>query len=167
MTCQQLRYAAGMSTDEPWLTDEQQRVWRMWLEVTGLMPAVLHAQLHTDSALSFPDFEVLSELSEVDGRRMRVSDLARAIRWERSRLSHHIKRMQARGLVQREDCEDDARGALVVLTQRGLDAVTMAAPGHVRTVRTLMFDPMSGDDLQAFAGVLGQLAARLQAATQR
>jgi DNA-binding MarR family transcriptional regulator len=156
-----------MNTDEPWLTDEQQRVWRTWLEVTALMPVVLHAQLQADSALSFPDFEVLSELSEVQDRPMRVNDLARALRWERSRLSHHIKRMQGRGLVQREECEEDARGALVVLTQLGFDAVTTAAPGHVRCVRTLMFDPPTPGDFEAFARVLEQMAARLQAAAQR
>jgi DNA-binding MarR family transcriptional regulator len=148
-------------TDDPWLTDEQQRVWRGWLEAARLLPVAMHAQLQADSDLSFPDFEVLSELSETEDGRFRITELARAIGWERSRLSHHLKRMEKRGLVRREDCADDARASFVLITGAGLDAVRRAAPGHVRMVRAVLFDSLSAKDLTALGRVLDGMVERL------
>jgi DNA-binding MarR family transcriptional regulator len=152
-----------MTTDDTWLTAQEQRVWRDWLQVSSLLPAALHAQLQADSELSFPDYEVLSELSEVEDQRMRFGDLARALQWERSRVSHHVKRMEKRGLVHREECADDGRGAFVVLSPGGLAALERAAPGHVRAVRRLLFEPLGprgsarlGDALARVAVVLRQ-----------
>ena len=76
-----------------WLDDHQQRVWRLWLEVSTTLPAVLNRQLSRDSQLSVQDFEVLVRLSETDGGEMRVVALAEHMGWERSRLSHHLTRM--------------------------------------------------------------------------
>ncbi len=151
-----------MSDDTPWLTDEQQRVWRDWLQATSLLPRVLHAQLQADSDLSFPDFEVLSELSETEGGRLRVGDLARALQWERSRVSHHVKRMEARGLVRREESSDDGRGAIVAATRAGLAAIERAAPGHARTVRRLVFEPLGNEEFATLGDVLEGLVTRLR-----
>ncbi|PWN02309.1 MarR family transcriptional regulator [Nocardioides silvaticus] len=156
-----------MSADSPWLTDEQQRVWRDWLQATALLPVALHAQLQADSDLSFPDFEVLSELSEVEGRQMRVGDLARALQWERSRVSHHVKRMEARGLVRREECASDGRGAQVVVTAGGRRSIERAAPGHARTVRRLMFEPLSAREVALLGEVLSGLVSRLREEDER
>jgi polyisoprenoid-binding protein YceI len=84
-----------------WLDDHQQRVWRLWLEVSTTLPAVLNRQLSRDSQLSVQDFEVLVRLSETDGGEMRVVALAEHMGWERSRLSHHLTRMEKRGLIER------------------------------------------------------------------
>src|SRR3954454_9231455 len=97
-----------------WLTDTQQRVWRSWLAANALLPAALHRELQADAGLSLPDFDVLVRLTDSGEGRVRMSDLARALTWERSRLSHHVKRMERRGLVRREECPDDGRGAFVV-----------------------------------------------------
>lgn len=150
------------TSDSPWLTDDQQRVWRSWLRASALLPVALHQQLQADSDLSFPDFEVLSELSEADEGRVRVGDLARALQWERSRVSHHLKRMGSRGLVGREDCAEDARGAVAVITPEGRTAIERAAPGHARTVRRLVFDELDADRLAALGGVLAEVVARLE-----
>ena len=99
--------------DDLWLTDDEQRLWRDWLAVSSLLPAALHRALHADAGLSLPDFDVLVVLSETDGARLRVSELAAALTWERSRASHHLSRMERRGLVTREECEDDGRGWFV------------------------------------------------------
>jgi DNA-binding MarR family transcriptional regulator len=147
-----------VKNDDTWLTPEQQRVWRDWLQVSSLLPVALHAQLQADSDLSFPDYEVLSELSEVKGRRLRLGELATALQWERSRVSHHVKRMESRGLVRREECADDGRGAFVVLTPVGRSALERAAPGHVRAVRRLMFEPLGSRGSTQLGDALARLA---------
>lgn len=151
-----------MDTDAPWLTDGQQRVWRRWLRINAELPAALHRQLQADSELSLPDFDVLVQLTDTPEGRVRVLDLARALRWERSRLSHHIKRMASRGLVRREECLDDGRGAYVVLTSAGRAAIEQAAPAHVRTVRALVFDALSDEELASLAAVVDKVLARLE-----
>lgn len=90
-----------------------------------------------------------------------MSDLAGALDWERSRLSHHIKRMAGRGLVEREECLDDGRGAFIVLTPAGRTAIERAAPAHARTVRELVFDALSDEELDTLGGVIDKLVTRL------
>ena len=151
-----------MTPDSPWLTDEQQRVWRRWLAVHDQLPAALHRELQTDSDLSLQDFDVLVKLTDDGEGRVRVSELASALRWERSRLSHHVKRMEGRGLVRREECADDGRGAFVVLTVAGRAAIERAAPAHVRTVRRLVFDVLSDQELAALDAITGKVLTQLE-----
>lgn len=152
-----------MSSDSPWLTTEQQQVWRRWLAVNAALPAVLHRDLQ-ESGLSLPDFEVLVHLTDAAEGRLRVTDLADVLRWERSRLSHHVKRMEARALVRREECPEDKRGAFVVLTQAGRAAILTAAPSHAATVREVVFAPLTAEELDSFGAitekVLTSLASR-------
>ncbi len=149
-------------TTDPWLSDEQQQVWRRWLSVSAELPAALHRALQADSSLSLPDFEVLVHLSERPEGRIRVSDLATALHWERSRLSHHVKRMESRGLVVREECPEDGRGAFVVVTPAGRAAIEHAAPAHARLVRELVFEGLSEAQLETLGGVMDQLLGRLR-----
>ena len=156
---------ASVTREAPWLNEDQQTVWRQWLAVTAALPAALNRQLQADAGLSLPDFDVLVQLTEHPQGRVRVSALADALQWERSRLSHHVKRMQARGLVEREECDDDGRGWFVVVTERGRDVIAAAAPDHVREVRALVFDDLTPGELTALADVttkvMGRLAGRL------
>ena len=156
-----------MTPETPWLDDRQQRLWRAWVTLASQLPAALNRQLQADSGLSFQDFEVLVRLTEATDHRARVTDLANAAGWERSRLSHHIKRMEGRGLVQRQECCDDGRGALVVLTAAGRDAIERAAPGHARTVRDLLFASLEQDDLAVVARFLEDVVARVAAEKDR
>ena len=152
-----------MATDDtPWLDDRQQQVWRAWLRVGSRLPAALNRQLQRDSELSLQDFDVLVQLTDVDEGRVRVSALAAALGWERSRLSHHVTRMERRGLVAREECDDDGRGAFVVLTPAGRAAIERAAPGHVRTVRSLVFDALAPAEVDALGDVLAAVLDRLE-----
>lgn len=146
-------------TSTPWLSSEEQRLWRSWLALTSALPAELHRELQADAGLSLPDFEVLVQLSEADDGGLRVSELARALAWERSRLSHHVGRMQRRALVVREECADDGRGAFVVLTPQGRSAIEAAAPHHVRTVRRLLFDPLDDRDVAELTRLVTTLLA--------
>jgi len=149
----------------PWLSDKQQRVWRHWLTVNALLPAVLHRELQADAGLSLPDFDVLVQLTESPEGRVRVTDLARSLSWEKSRASHHLTRMERRGLVRREECRDDGRGAFVVLTSDGRTAIEQAAPGHVRTVRSLVFDGLTEEEVDVLESALDKVLARLDTRT--
>lgn len=126
------------------------------------LPALLHRELQADSGLSLPDFEVLVHLTDTPEGRVRVSDLASALQWERSRLSHHIKRMEARGLIARQECAEDGRGAFVALTPAGREAIEQAAPGHVRAVRELVFEPLTDQELEALASITDKVLAGLE-----
>jgi DNA-binding MarR family transcriptional regulator len=151
-----------MTPEPPWLTEKEQQVWRGWLSLNALLPAALHRELQLDAGLSLPDFDVLVQLTDAPDGRVRVNDLARTLSWERSRLSHHVTRMQRRGLVQREECADDGRGAFVVLTPEGRAAIERAAPGHVRSVRALVFDALDSEEVDALGAMVAKVLARLE-----
>lgn len=113
----------------------------------------LARQLASGSGLSYPDYLVLVTLTDRHGGRMRLFELAAVLGWEKSRLSHHIARMADRGLVAKERCDSDRRGAFVVGTKRGRQEIEAAAPGHVATVRRLFIDRLTPRQLEAVAEV--------------
>ena len=133
------------------------------MRLNAELPGVLHRELQADAGLSLSDFEVLVTLTEAPDERVRVTDLARALNWERSRVSHHVTRMERRGLVQRSECRDDGRGAWVVLTTQGRRAIERAAPGHAATVRRLIFDNLTAHELTVMTGVVDKVLSRLPA----
>ena len=149
-----------MSSEVRWLTPQEQHLWRGWLKLNTKLASALHRELQQDAGLSMPDFEVLVHLTDNPDGRLRVSDLAGLLQWERSRVSHHIKRMECRGLVQRAECPEDGRGAFVVITPQGRTAIEEAAPGHVRAVRRLMIDALSEEEKAALIAVIDKLLAR-------
>ena len=153
-----------MADESPWLPAEAQQLWRRWLRLNALLPGVLHRELQADAGLSLPDFDVLVQLTDRSDARVRVSDLARGLHWERSRVSHHVTRMERRGLVRREECRDDGRGAWVVLTEEGRAAIGHAAPAHVATVRRLVFDALTPLETEVMAEVIEKVLARLEGA---
>src|SRR5437588_3792943 len=135
-----------------WLTEDEQRAWRGLLRMTSQLNARMNRQLQDDYGISLADYDVLVVLSEApEGRR--VFEIADSLAWEQSRVSHQLARMQQRGLVAREECRTDARGAFVVLTEAGRAAIERAAPAHVETVRQLVFDGLSRDQLAALTAV--------------
>jgi DNA-binding MarR family transcriptional regulator len=150
-----------MSSDVRWLTATEEGVWRRWLTLNARLSAALHRELQDDAGLSMPDFEVLVHLTDSPEGRLRVTDLARLLQWERSRVSHHVTRMEGRRLVQRVDCAEDGRGAFIVITPQGRAAIEQAAPGHVNTVRRLVFDALSPEEVDAFATIIDKALAQL------
>lgn len=96
---------------------------------------------------------LLVALTDRPDRQVRVRDLAQVLQWEKSRLSHHLGRMERRGLIERQDCPDDARGAFVILTAAGRAAIERAAPAHVATVRSLVFDGLDPEHVDTLAGI--------------
>lgn len=133
-----------------WLTADEQRAWRTYLRLNSLLPAQLNRQLQRDSGLTLPEYEVLVQLSEAPRHRLRPFQVCEALNWEQSRLSHQLTRMQQRGLIAREECAADGRGAFVVLTTAGTAAIRSAAPGHAATVRRLIFDRLGDTERAAF-----------------
>lgn len=149
-------------TDNRWLDADQQRTWRRYLRMQAELAARLARQLQADSNLSVADFEVLVYLTDVPEGRLRVTELARSLQWEKSRLSHHLSRMERRGLVVRENCPSDARGAFAVLTPEGRAAIEAAAPGHVETVRLLMFDGLTAEQVEALGTIAESVLDRIE-----
>jgi len=136
-----------------WLDDDERETWRTFM----LMYLQLGAQLNRDLAptgLSYQDYLVMASLSDRPDGRMRVVELGSELGWEKSRISHHISRMCARGLVRKEPCPTDQRGMYVVLTSEGRRAIRAAAPAHVESVRRYVVDVLSREQ---FAG-LGDVA---------
>jgi DNA-binding MarR family transcriptional regulator len=149
-----------MNSEVRWLTTQEEHLWRGWLKLNAELAATLQHELQQDVGLSMPDFEVLVHLTDNPEGRARVTELAGLLQWERSRVSHHIKRMERRGLVARVECSVDGRGAFVVITPQGRAAIEEAAPGHVMAVRRLMFDALSEEEKVALTAVIDKLLAR-------
>jgi DNA-binding MarR family transcriptional regulator len=145
-----------------WLTDREMAAWLGYRRMRPLLDLQLGRDLMHQSGLSGPDYDVLSNLSEAAGQRMRLTDLASHLRWTKSRLSHHISRMQDRGLVRREECADDGRGSALVLTPLGRKTIVAAAPHHVASVREHFIDLLTPEELDALAAITRRVIARLQ-----
>ena len=146
-----------------WLTEEEQRAWRGLLRMTSQLNARANRLLLQEYGISLADYEVLVVLSEAPEGRLRVFEVADALAWEQSRVSHQLARMQRRGLITREGCATDARGAFAVLTTVGRAAIERAAPAHVETVRQLVFDGITPGELAALAALTSRVLDRLGA----
>ena len=149
-----------------WLADDEQRAWRGLVQMTSRLDTRLNRELQQSSGLSLADYDVLVLLTEAPDGRLRMFELVDDLQWEQSRLSHHVARMERRGLVAREECTTDKRGAFVVLTDAGRDAIEKAAPGHVDTVRRLVFDGLSGQQVAMLETFVGRVLSRLAPAEE-
>lgn len=154
------------ASEPRWLDEREARAWRGYTRMRIELEAALSRRLARGPGLSHADYAVLVELSEAPEGRLRAFQLGRALRWEKSRLSHHLKRMEARGLVCREDCAEDGRGSEVLLTAAGRAAIEAAAPAHVDDVRSLMIDHLTPMQLDALAEIAEVVLAALAAEEQ-
>jgi DNA-binding MarR family transcriptional regulator len=143
-----------------WLDGDEERSWRSLQRMQMRLTAELARQLAEESGLSYQDYLVLVALTGRPDGRMRLFELGHELGWEKSRLSHHIARMAERGLVTKDRCGSDRRGAYVVVTTVGRKAIEAAAPGHVEAVRRLFIDRLDPEQL----GVIGRAAEVVLAA---
>ena len=118
-----------------------------------LLDLQIARDLSRDSGLSEADYDVLSTLSEKPGSRWRARDLAAQLLWSTSRLAHHVGRMEQRGLVTRQPYADDARGALISLTEHGRATLERAAPPHVASVRRHFMDLLTPEEVAALDSI--------------
>lgn len=140
--------------DTRWLSADEQKTWRAFLEVTQTLFERLDRQLQRDSNLPHTYYEILVRLSEAADRTLRMSELADRSQSSRSRLSHAVSRLEQQGWVERLECPTDRRGSLARLTDAGFAALAAAAPGHVEAVRSLLFDALTAEQVTQ----LGQIS---------
>ena len=136
-----------------WLDERELAAWRGLQLMQMRLSGELARRLGAASSLSYPDYVVLVALTDQPEGRMRLLELARLLGWEKSRTSHHVARMVARGLVAKERCGADRRGAYVVVTARGRAEIEAAAPGHVQDVRDLFVDRLTPEQLDVLRDV--------------
>src|SRR4051794_33465123 len=136
-----------------WLDAEEQKAWRAWLFSSMLLQDRLDRELTHPTGISHAYYEILVALSEAPDRMMRMSQLADRCLSSRSRLSHAVSRLEERGWVRRQVCEGDGRGLLAVLTDDGFAALEAAAPIHVESVRTHLFDQLSPTQIAAMRDI--------------
>jgi DNA-binding MarR family transcriptional regulator len=149
-------------TEPRWLDEREQRAWRGYNKLNRRLDGILGQRLVRDAGLSSSDYELLVPLSEAPGGQLRARDLARGVDWEKSRLSHHLTRMQQRGLIERRECPTDARGAFIGLTAAGREAIEGAAPLHVAAVRENFIDLLTASEIEVLTAIAERVLGRIE-----
>ncbi|WP_392753240.1 MarR family winged helix-turn-helix transcriptional regulator [Streptomyces sp. LN590] len=158
-----MEYMTMASTGGPrWLSDEEQSVWRAYLQATTLLEDHLDRQLQRDAGMPHIYYGLLVQLSQAPRRQLRMTQLAKDVKITRSRLSHAIARLERNGWVRREDCPSDKRGQNAVLTDEGYEMLHRSAPGHVRAVRQAMFDRLTPEQVRSFGEIMQVIATGLE-----
>ncbi len=142
------------------MTSAELATWRSLVDTTAELRRVLGAELQ-ETTLSPADYQVLLALTEAKGKRMRSSELARTIDWERSRLSHHLGRMERRKLIRRDGCATDSRGAEIALTAEGARVFRRATAPHMRSIKRHFADALTPEQFAALGGILHALQDHL------
>lgn len=144
-------YPAAMGTR--WLSEDEQATWRAYLQASQLLFDRLDRELQADQGIPHTYYEILVNLSEAPGRRLRMSELADRCQSSRSRLSHAVARLEEQGWVRREVCDTDRRGQTALLTAEGFSALEAAAPVHVEGVRTHLFDQLTPEQVEQLGAI--------------
>ena len=144
-----------------WLDEDELRAWRNLQVMQNQLSAALGRELIERNGLSYVDYLVLAALTDRPDGRMRAFELGRELGWEKSRLSHHISRMAERGLVEKQKCSADRRGAHVAITSSGRKAIEAAAPGHVASVRRRFMDRLTKQQISVLGEISGTVLAGL------
>jgi len=162
MVEQSSRFLYHRHVGEPrWLNEDERRTWIGWVFATRLFWEEIERDLQQDADMPFGYYDILVMLSETPGRRLRMSELAECTQSSRSRLSHAVNRLEALGWVHREACAEDRRGQVAVLTDAGFAALAAAAPHHVESVRTHLFDVLTAEQLRDLDGITEALLDHL------
>ncbi|MER6016883.1 MarR family winged helix-turn-helix transcriptional regulator [Streptomyces anulatus] len=150
-----------MDAPPHWLNPEQQAAWDSFIRMQEKLIGRLSRQVQADSRMSPSDYIVLAKLTEAGGR-MRFMDLTKLVEWEKSRMSHQVGRMAKRGLVTKEDCPDDGRGAFIVATPAGRKAIEDAAPLHVEQVRRLFIEALTQEELDSLSHIANRVLTHME-----
>ena len=142
-----------MPMDPKWLDPREDRAWRAFRHASHRLSLRLQRHLLRDSGLSDADYEILAVLSEHPAGRMPAQEMSVLLEWEKSRLSHQVRRMQERELIVREPNPADARSAMVRLLPAGRRAIEAAASLHVDAVRRHLIDLFTPDELDTLAAL--------------
>ena len=129
------------------LDERELRAWRGMLRAHAALTKALDADLDSAHGLPLSSYEVLLYLDDAPDRRMRMRDLAASVILSRSGLTRLADRLEREGLIRRESCPSDARGAYAVLTPAGAEMLAIARTTHLAGVRSLFLQHFSGDEL--------------------
>lgn len=143
-----------------WLSEQEQATWQSFIRMRQRLDAALATGLAQDG-LSMSDYEVLVALSAAGGQ-LRAKELGAEICWDKSRLSKHLSRMSTRGLIDRCQAVDDARGREVRLTDAGRRALETAAPNHVELVRRLFIDELTESEAEAVRSLADKVVVEVE-----
>ncbi|AYF97941.1 MarR family winged helix-turn-helix transcriptional regulator [Protaetiibacter intestinalis] len=138
--------------------------WDVWREYYGAGRALTHAfdsRLQADAGISHPEYSVLVVLWSAPHRKLRTGELADALSWEKSRVSHQVTRMVARGLVERTTCETDGRGVWVGLTPEGSRVFLASTRDHTAAIRSWFFDVLTPEELRVIRDVSRRIREQL------
>lgn len=135
------------------LSPAELELWRSFYSMRRTLDRALDLQLQRDSNVSASEWEVLMAVDQSAERRLRIKDIATAIGWEKSRVSHLVSRMEKRDLVMRVECETDARGSWIGLTTAGRRAIFGALRGHLDVLHRYFFDVLGDGDADALLGL--------------
>lgn len=145
-----------------WLNAREREVWLALRHLLWTLQPAVDRQLQRDSGLSGPEYSVLATLSEDPHGMVRSGTAAHMLGWGRSRLSHLLRRMEAKGLISRSCSPDDGRGQDIALTPAGRDAIVEAAPGHVDFVRSVVFDPLTPGQQEALREACHRISTAIE-----
>ncbi|MEU6741976.1 MarR family winged helix-turn-helix transcriptional regulator [Streptosporangium sandarakinum] len=146
-----------MSDPASGLNIEQLGVYFALMEVSSLLQHAVDEHLRADGDLSYVQFQILARLTDAPEGRLRMTDLADGVVYSRSGLTYQAGLLDKRGLITRSQCPDDERSVIVTVTDAGRDLVAQVLPGHVDSVRRLLFDPMTDGDLAMLGDILGRV----------
>lgn len=146
--------------DRP-LDAREERAWRSFRQMERELAGRIRRQLTRDTGLSDADYEILRALADAPDSMLRARVLRYRLRWEKSRLSHQIGRMERRGLVAREDCDEDSRGSVIRLTGPGREAISAAHGEYAKAVRKSLIDRLNADQLDALTDISETVLASL------
>ncbi len=152
---------APVQNEPRWLSAPEMRAWLAFWGATRLVDDALDRDLEEQSGLSHGDYQILAMLSAVPEHRLRMSTLAEVVLVSRSRLTYQVTQLEQAGLVRREECLTDRRGAVAVLTERGYEVLRTAAPGHVASVRRVFFDALTPEQVAVLGDALTTIVGRL------
>lgn len=142
-----------------WLNADEQDLWLNFREFLWGFPSAMDRQLSRDAGLSSGEYAVLAAVSEADESRTRSGDLAVVLKWDRSRVSHLLRRMEAKELISRCAASGDGRGQDITLTEHGWELIRATAPDHVTFVRESLFDSISLEEQEQLSTILGKIRA--------
>jgi DNA-binding MarR family transcriptional regulator len=153
-----------VASDSP-LDPRELGAWRGLLRVHASLSKALDAQLEAAHGLPLTSYEVLKYLADAEGQKMRMCDLASSVILSRSGLTRMVDRLERDGLLVRESCASDARGAFAKLTPAGHEKLAAARATHLAGVRSLFLDHLTDEELDVLSGVWDRVLPGARAAS--